>query len=432
MTTPKTAASPLPSKVEAGLIAGTKGNNLALSDLRGVARHLVDHFAANTACGTLPGELLHGDVTEVTVKCLGLAVRMLESGNTPSEKDLANVHDAAARWAREGVPLRAILRAYHDGFRYGLTLVGRQTAGQKVEDVTADSLVLVTLLEAVTTEVSMAYVDEYRSVASEHHTATHTLVTTLLSGGKNATATAQQCGIDLADDYLVLALHFPQHPDEANPVVDRTVSARRKLRRIQAELATSCGKSPLALLSTEGGTILLPAPRDREWVDALIERLSRAGEVPVTGAVTSSDRDDIPAAAEHVYELLSLARQLGRPAGLYRTEDLVLEYQLTRPGRGREQLLRALEPLDDAPELLETLTSYLGHELNRQRTARHLFVHANTVDYRLKRIGQLTGIDPSIPSGLRYLQAAIVARGLENAKNAQSAAAAAAKTTRKR
>ncbi len=416
MTTPKTAPKPLPGHMEAGLIAGTRSNSLAMSDLRGVARHLVDHFQANTPCGTLPGELLHGDVTEVTVKCLGLAVRMLESGKTPSDKDLANVHDAAARWAREGVPLRSIRRAYHDGFRFGLTLVSRDAKAQNIENVTDNSLVLVSLLEAVTTEVSMAYVEEYRSVASEHHTATHTLVTTLLSGGQNALSTAQQCGIDLADEYLVIALHFPQHPDEANPVVDRTVSARRKLRRIQAELATMCGKSPLALLSTDGGTVLLPAPREREWVDTLIERLSRAGEIPITATMTSAEREDIPGAAEHVYELLTLTRQLGRPAGMYRTEDLVLEYQLTRPGRGREQLLRALEPLDDAPELLDTLTSYIGHELNRQRTARHLFVHANTVDYRLKRIGQLTGIDPSVPSGLRYLQAAIVARGLAAAK----------------
>ncbi|GGG29598.1 transcriptional regulator [Rhodococcoides trifolii] len=413
MTITKTALNPLNGAVDAGFMAGDRSHAIGSSELRGVARHLVDHFAANTPCGTLPGELLHGDVTEVTVRCLGLAVQMLENGKTPTERDLVNVHDAAARWAREGVPLRSILRAYHDGFRFGLTLIAQQSRTTDTNNVTDNSLLLVTLLEAVTTEVSIAYVDEYRSVASEHHTATHTLVTTLLSGGPNALSQAKQCGIDLADRYMVIALHFPQHPDENNPTVDRTVSGRRKLRRIQAELATQCGRTPLALLSTEGGTILLPAPREREWVDELIEQLSKAGEIPITATVTESDRGDVPAASEHGYELLSLTRQLGRKPGTYRTEDLVLEYQITRPGRGREHLLRVLAPLDDSPELLETLKAYIGHELNRQRTARHLFVHANTVDYRLKRIGHLTGIDPSVPSGLRYLQAAIVAQGLE-------------------
>ena len=129
MTTPRVATQTparLPGINKADFFASTRVGQGPLSDIRGVARHLVDHFAANTPCGTLPGELLHGDVTEVTVRCLGLAVRMLESGSTPSESDLDNIHDAAARWAREGVPLRSILRAYHDGFRYGLTLLSRQ------------------------------------------------------------------------------------------------------------------------------------------------------------------------------------------------------------------------------------------------------------------------------------------------------------------
>ncbi|WP_280381795.1 helix-turn-helix domain-containing protein, partial [Nocardia wallacei] len=46
----------------------------------------------------------------------------------------------------------------------------------------------------------------------------------------------------------------------------------------------------------------------------------------------------------------------------------------------------------------------------RQRTARLLHVHTNTVDYRLKRIGQLTGFDPTQASGLWYLRSALVAR----------------------
>ncbi|WP_231609763.1 CdaR family transcriptional regulator, partial [Rhodococcus sp. CX] len=79
----------------------------------------------------------------------------------------------------------------------------------------------------------------------------------------------------------------------------------------------------------------------------------------------------------------------------------------------REYLARVLEPLDDTPELIETLETHIAHDLSRQLTARTLHVHANTVDYRLKRIAQLTGYDPTRPSGLRQLQAAIVARRLE-------------------
>ena len=49
-------------------------------------------------------------------------------------------------------------------------------------------------------------------------------------------------------------------------------------------------------------------------------------------------------------------------------------------------------------------------QFNRRRTARDLHVHTNTVDYRLRRIRDLTGHDPSLPSGRWYLEAALIAR----------------------
>jgi DNA-binding PucR family transcriptional regulator len=89
---------------------------------------------------------------------------------------------------------------------------------------------------------------------------------------------------------------------------------------------------------------------------------------------------------------------------------MALEYQLTRPGPGREYLGSLLDPLDDHPELLETLQRHISNNLNRQRTARLMHIHTNTIDYRLKRVAQLTGFDPTQPSGLWYLRSALVAR----------------------
>jgi DNA-binding PucR family transcriptional regulator len=65
--------------------------------------------------------------------------------------------------------------------------------------------------------------------------------------------------------------------------------------------------------------------------------------------------------------------------------------------------------LDEHPELLETMQVHIAHNLNRQRTARLLNVHINTVDYRLKRIGQLTGFDSTQASGLWHPRSALVA-----------------------
>ena len=65
-------------------------------------------------------------------------------------------------------------------------------------------------------------------------------------------------------------------------------------------------------------------------------------------------------------------------------------------------------PLADAgTSLLETVDAYgaLGHSL--EGTARELFVHANTVRYRLKRVAEVTGWDPLVPRDAYVLQTAI-------------------------
>lgn len=388
-----------------------------LRDFRGVARLLVGHFAANTPCGSLPGEQLHGDVTEFTVKCISIAVQMLDERRAPKESDLAELRAKASQWAREGVPLESVLSVYHEGIQIGWNLVSKRAGEGDTNDLIEAARVFVLLSEKVSIAASKSYVEELQAVASEHHTAAHTLVTALLSG-HNAVSMARQSGIELAESYLVLAVSVPPHPDEIDPSIQKTVAARRKLRRVQAELATICGRTPLSLLSTEGGTVLIPGVHDDAWVEALVQRIGAAAEVPVTVTAEQADTADIPTAADQVHELLSLAHQLHRPSGLYRMDDLVLEYQLTRPGPGRRHLTQILEPLDASPELLETLEIHISHDLNRQRSARQLHLHTNTVDYRLKRIAQLTGFDPTRPSGIRHLQAALVARRLESSRGA--------------
>src|SRR5690606_25930586 len=172
-----------------------------------------------------------------------------------------------------------------------------------------------------------------------------------------------------------------------------------------------CGKTALSLLSVDGGTVLIPADAmGDEGLDELVTALAKAAQAGITATVVRTGTARIPAAAEQAHQLLDMVQRLQAVPGLYRFDELALEYQLTRPGPGREYLGALLEPLDDHPELLETLRTHIANNLNRQRTSRLLHVHTNTVDYRLKRIAQLTGFAPTQPSGLWYLRSALVAR----------------------
>lgn len=66
-----------------------------------------------------------------------------------------------------------------------------------------------------------------------------------------------------------------------------------------------------------------------------------------------------------------------------------------------------MRPLADAgPALMETLDAYLDSGGAIEACARKLFVHPNTVRYRLKRIGDFTGRDPTLPRDAYVLRVA--------------------------
>ncbi|SUA45649.1 carbohydrate diacid transcriptional activator CdaR [Nocardia africana] len=414
------------SPYQQGLTISGRPMSSPLKDVRALSRQMVRHFVETVApCGTLPGDAIHGDITTITRVCLELAVSMLDGSNIPEKT--GQLENAAAQWAREGVPIGTIHHAIHEGFKIGFDLVVSTALAKQRASGSADAdpmralstadyqsildaaKLVVEMLDTMTTAVSVAYVRELRAVVSEHHTAVHTLTSALLGGHPTSTM-ARECGIDIADRYRVLALAIPAHPDESNPMLDAKVVARRKLRRLQAELATRCDDAVLSLLSIDGGTLLIPADYITEGaLEDLIGHLSRAARVPITATMVTASTDTLPSAADQAHELLDVVSRLGSAPGLYHFDDLALEYQLTRPGPGREHLGSLLDPLDEHPELLETLQVHITHNMNRQRTARLLNVHINTVDYRLKRIGQLTGFDTTQASGLWHLRSALVA-----------------------
>ncbi|WP_054812829.1 PucR family transcriptional regulator [Nocardia arizonensis] len=392
-----------------GLTLSGRPMSSQLQDIRALSRQMVGHFVENVApCGSLPGDAITGDVTTITRICLEFAVTMLDGRDIPAK--LQRLQEAAAGWAREGVPIDTIHHSIHEGFKIGLDLVVSGASIKDYSNLVDGAKAVVEMLDQITSTISVAYVRELRAVVSEHHTAVHTLTSALL-GGHSTSTMARECGIAIADSYAVVALAIPAHREEHNPAVDSQVVARRKLRRVQAELATRCGNKVLSLLSVDGGTLLIPSTLfDHDGFDALVTQLSQAAQVGITAAMMDATPQQIPDAADQAHELLDMVQRLQAVPGLYRFDELALEYQLTRPGPGREYLGSLLAPLDQHPELLETLRRHIGNNLNRQRTARVLHVHTNTVDYRLKRIGQLTGFDPTQPSGLWYLRSALVAR----------------------
>ncbi|MEV6426712.1 helix-turn-helix domain-containing protein [Nocardia sp. NPDC051463] len=399
---------------DTALEIGGQPASVPLQNTDRVASRMVGYFATCMApCRTLPGEQLRGDVTKLTRSCLALAAEMFDKRAAPGDEQLDEVREATAQWAREAVPLGTILRAYHEGLRIAFGLVTARAKADDVDELLVATDLMLELLEAITAAVSDAYVDEQHLVAREHQTAAQTLASALLSG-RSSSALARQAGIPIAESYQVVALSIPEHPDERDLRVDAQVAARRKLRRLQSALATVFDSRVLALLSTKGGTLLVPVDEGAVILtDEVLALLTEAAAVPLTATPVMGDTEQIPEAAEQAHELLNLVRVAGRAPGLYQMADLAVEYQLTRGGPATRRIATILDPLDAHPELFDTMRAYLGNDMNRQLTAKQLYVHPNTVDYRLRRIAQLTTIDLATSAGISQAAIALLARDLD-------------------
>ncbi|RSM42775.1 hypothetical protein DMB66_54380 [Actinoplanes sp. ATCC 53533] len=63
--------------------------------------------------------------------------------------------------------------------------------------------------------------------------------------------------------------------------------------------------------------------------------------------------------------------------------------------------------LRPGPDLLRTLDVYFRNDMSRLGTASALHVHPRTLDYRLQRVRELTGLVPGSTRGVRILSAAV-------------------------
>ena len=99
-------------------------------------------------------------------------------------------------------------------------------------------------------------------------------------------------------------------------------------------------------------------------------------------------------------------------------DDLLPERALAGDPLARATLVdRIYRPLQaHSTELLTTLWSYLDNGRSLEATARELFVHPNTVRYRLKRVSDVIGWDATGAREALILQSALIIGSIERSR----------------
>lgn len=193
----------------------------------------------------------------------------------------------------------------------------------------------------------------------------------------------------------------------AAPDDDSWVQVRRDAEELGlVAMASVQGERLVVVLSPADAE----APADQnvaiEWVSALAQHF---GAGPI---VVGPPAPGLTHASESARSAISGIRSAAAwPEGprVLSARDLLPERALAGNGRARRELVeRVFEPLaKSGGDLLETCVAFLDQGGSVEASARALFVHPNTVRYRLKRITEVTNHSPTDPRDAYVLRLAI-------------------------
>ena len=303
--------------------------------------------------GAAPRELTGVISLQQTVELVRLSIRVVETtiDGLLDPEDVEQVHDAVLRYAREV--------AFATAAVYARAAESRGAWDARLEALVVDAVV-------------RAEADD--SVLSR----------------------ASALGWGAHGDVAVVLGAVPPHRAE----LDVFESVRRSARAADMD----------ALCATQGDRLVVVLGGVADPLKAATHLLDHFGEGPiVVGPVTAdlSEAHSSARAALSAHRSASGWPDAPRPVA---SRDLLPERALAGDGHARRQLVEEvyLPLMAGRGTLLETLGAWFEQGSSIEGTARALFVHPNTVRYRLRQVAETTGWSPTRPREAFALQLALI------------------------
>jgi len=172
--------------------------------------------------------------------------------------------------------------------------------------------------------------------------------------------------------------------------------------------ARARGSEALCAVQGDRLVVLLGGVTDAIEAAASIVELFGDGPVVVGPIAPGLDKAQISArAALAAYRAAPGWPEAPRPV---LSQDLLPERVLAGDGHARRHLVEEIYgPLVEARStLVETLAAYFASGGSLEATGRALFVHTNTVRYRLRQVAEITGYSPADPRDSLTLRLALI------------------------
>lgn len=353
----------------------------------------------------LPMEVLTVQVVHPVQRNLDLVARLLAEGRPPEEADMRDLLQSVARRAEERVPLSHILGAYHAGIQTAWHEVAGLAEPGEARELGEIGDEVMAILAVMTTAVTDTYVETVTAMTGRERDARARLMTAILAN-EDTDEDWGEAGLIRWRERTVAV--WRNHARRPRDPATTAATARRLARDVRQAVEERWGTSSIVSFSSNSGVLLLPGRVDPEPIGNALG--SVLGGKWYVGHAQAADGPGTAAAHAAAESCADVPERLDYPSGVYGLKQLLTEVQATRPGPARTALLEVLVGLEDHAELLVTLATYTEEGGRRTETAKRLHIHPNTLDYRLRRIRELTGVDPVERDGAQLLRSAMIAR----------------------
>lgn len=359
---------------------------------------------------SLPEGFIEHDVAPTARQNLEQMLQSQSDCNEESSDGLDAFRESAIRRFRQGVSIQALLHAYR---LWGHTVWEEvQKAPQVLENPRAGLVIagrIMRHVDRVSTAVAEAYLDEAAGLIHDREKGRRDLLEALIAGNQPARMASYAQRFKLATDAPYVVVLVRRRPG----IIVPSVSMRTCLETIQGTFSNGPIRS--ALIGT----------RDEEVV-ALIKAQN------ISPFHIRPHLDDLASALPEFVIAASRRRQgLGEISGGYTDAQSAVTFAMANPVPRAylfsdtllDQIARSsdfrMDLLDETThvlaeydhkrrtELLPTIRAYVQSDFRLTQAATLLRVQPNTVKYRLRRVAEITGHDPSEVQGMTLFALAL-------------------------
>ncbi|MEQ4305272.1 helix-turn-helix domain-containing protein [Plantactinospora sp. B6F1] len=185
--------------------------------------------------------------------------------------------------------------------------------------------------------------------------------------------------------------------------------ARPVAPETRAEVVASLApeRIPATWLGADEVAVLTPGGAPKATILARIRHLTALIGQPCGIGAAQGAVGGLAETLAWAREVSRVAPPQDRPDRLPEIADLFVEMALARTAAVDGWLRGYAKALATGPDLVATLRAYYANDMNRANAAAALHIHPRTLDYRLRRVREVTGVDPGSTVGVRLLSATV-------------------------